>query len=115
MKTGQYRVCKIFLVWVTSVAIVGLGWWVYRGPRVFDGVVWRNRPTERSRMIEDLLRGERLMGKTRKEVVDLLGEGGEAKESALVYRVGSDGLIDDVWLEVVFEGDVCREARAYPD
>lgn len=115
MKTGQFRVGKIFLIWVTSVAIVGLGWWVYRGPRAFDGDVWRNRPTERLRMIEDLLRGERLKGMTKKEVVVLLGEGSEAKESALVYRVGSDGMIDDVWLEVVFEGDRCQGARVYPD
>jgi len=66
-------------------------------------------------MVDDLLKGERLKGKTREEVVELLGGDGEARGASLVYRVGSDGVIDDVWLEVVFEGERFREARMCPD
>lgn len=115
MKIQRSRVGMIFVVWAVVVVAAGWGWWWFLAPRGFDGGVWKDRPGERSRMVDDLLRGERLKGKTREEVVELLGGDAEARGASLVYRVGSDGVIDDVWLDVVFEGGRCRGGRVYSD
>lgn len=56
-------------------------------PITFNSAAWKNGDRYlRGRMVDDLLRDSLLIGKTRKEVTDLLGSVGEnASDSAWTY------------------------------
>jgi hypothetical protein len=66
-------------------AVVGAGlthisiWWILVFPTQFDAGAWKRSPREsevRSAMAEDLIYSRVLLGKTRSEVVELLGSPG---------------------------------------
>lgn len=79
------------------------------GGKPFDSGAWRNANTEqndpvRLSMVDDLVRSKRLVGKTRPQVVELLGEpdGGKFQDWDMVYWVGPERgtymAIDSEWL-----------------
>jgi hypothetical protein len=92
-------------------------------PMPFDSGVWKANPSEcshasvRLRMVDDLLRTEHLQGRSREEVVDLLGEPDDTeyfRDYDMVYRLGLERgwiCIDSEWLVLATdENDRVREA-----
>jgi hypothetical protein len=106
----------VFAVWaaLTSVAV----WWVYLPrTRTFDPVRWNNDDSIaeglRPGMADDLIERSLLKGKSRPEVVSLLGQGwSDPDDRSLFYRLRDLLPIDSEWLVVGFdEADrvaVCR-------
>ncbi|PEQ88554.1 hypothetical protein CN481_19385 [Bacillus sp. AFS006103] len=73
----------------------------------FNQERWLNKPTERVDMVDNLLSEIRLKGKTKAEIIDLLGEQEEEvyfKElNTLVYYLGNERgffSIDSEWLVI---------------
>lgn len=69
-------------------------------------------------MVRDLLENHDLAGKSR-EYVDLMlgvpcGRDSD-RNGKYTYWAGTDGVIDDMWLEVQFEGDSVVSVRYIPD
>jgi hypothetical protein len=111
--------------WMAVVAVVALclGWvvWVYRYPgRAFEPIAWKdpNRAEQgvRLSMADRIVAWNSLGGKTREEVLDLLGQpasGGTGGE--LTYYLGPERgfiSIDSEWLSLKFGPDG-RVVRSY--
>lgn len=68
-------------------------------------------------MIEDLMQGELIVGKTKNEIDQLLGipHGRDSvRNNRYIYWVGSSG-IDDTWLEIRFVNGHAADVRYVPD
>lgn len=103
-----------------AVAFAGIlaGFWYWTRPIPFDSAVWKSESSARQRMVDDLLVRRLLEGMSRAEVDALLGPPtppDSVREGTYVYWAGSDGVIDDAWLEIEFENDVVRNVRYCSD
>ena len=107
---------------ILLAGFIGIIAWLFFGPEIqerlqrrkFDAVEWRSadpsRTNTRTRMVDDLLRSGQLKGKSRAEVMALLGQPrpvpGYFERSDLVYRVGPERgfiSIDSEWLVLQFD------------
>lgn len=101
---------------ITFVTIAMLIWWMSK-PRPFDSTQWK-ASTSRQRMVHDLLTNHTLKGKNHAQIDDLLGKPqppDSVRDGHYIYRTGTDGVIDDMWLELRFEADRVVEVLHYPD
>lgn len=109
----------IFRLWLAAVVISSLTWWMYFAPWSFDSAVWKSKPAQRHRMVDDLVSQKTLIGKSREEVIAILGDqempgyDQGANESRLIYRVGGTGNIKGTWLEVRFTDSKCQNVGTY--
>ena len=83
--------------------------------RPFDSELWRSEPRLRASMVDDLLQQKQLDGLSMTEVVHMLGPPSHVGNETHVYWTGSDGGIDDMWLEIHFHDDIVAETRHVPD
>lgn len=79
----------------------------------FDPVVWQQKVEERFRMSEDIVESKMLIGKTREEVIEILGPGySDYTPSHIGYYLGYKPAlfnIDPDYLDIYFEnGRVVR-------
>lgn len=84
----------------------------------FDAASWRAERALRPRMIRSLLAQQQMVGMSRGEVDRMLGEPDNADsvgQGSYLYRVGSDGVIDDMWLTIDFQDDRVVAVRYVPD
>ncbi len=103
---------------VSVITIVGL--YVYNNRQIsFNSSDWKMNVSKRPRMIESLLRDHKLVGAARESIDDLLGVPSASRDSVIgdryIYWAGSDGVIDDMWLEIRFADDHVVDARYIPD
>ncbi|MEZ6031749.1 MAG: hypothetical protein R3C17_01475 [Planctomycetaceae bacterium] len=69
-------------------------------------------------MIRDLLDNHDLVGKSRESIDAMLGvpNGRDSvRNGKYIYWAGSDGVIDDMWLEIEFSADTVVSRKYYPD
>ena len=72
--------------------------------------------TERAvMMVDDLLSKRILDHLSRAEVETLLGPPASVRDGVYVYWAGTDGVIDDLWLEIEFQDGRVSQARCIPD
>lgn len=106
-------------VWATAVLFVLLGGlvaWIYR-PISFDSSVWKQESKHRPQMVDDLLISYELKEMSRKQVEQLLGKptGHDSIQgNRYIYWAGYAG-IDDMWLEIQFDGNQVAEVHHRPD
>lgn len=114
-----------FLVFVISVVIMLSGDGI--DPLPFDAAAWQNNPATfshdsmRLRMVDDLLASHPLVGRTRSQVVALLGEPDDVgwRNPDMVYQLGLERgpfAIDSEWLQLHLDkSDVVLDARLMTD
>ena len=111
------------IFWVPAmalIAVVVIAWFLSslnRG-RQFDSALWQNHQHFRSGMVGDLLDRHQLVGMSRTEINELLGKpnGTDSnQDDSYVYRTGTDGGIDDLWLEIDFADGIVTAIRHVPD
>jgi hypothetical protein len=85
-----------------------------RSTMKFDSVVWVQNKEARVKMVDDLINRHLLDGKTKQEVIDMLGVGEEDSpyfqntDREMIYYLGrEDGItgIDSEWLLIWFEDE----------
>jgi hypothetical protein len=85
----------------------------------FDAEAWQNERDQRSRMVRSLLDDHNLVGMDRLEIHELLGAPSPPRDAIIngryVYWAGTDGMIDDMWFEVLFTDDTVSHVRHVPD
>ncbi len=91
--------------------------WTYRD-LPFDSTRWKNEKETRFQMVRDLLDSYDLVGQSRESIDIMLGEPrgcDSVRNGKYVYWAGSDGVIDDMWLEIEFSDDTVVSLRYCPD
>ena len=112
---------KRILVALVFIAIVGfVAVCAYRNRDIpFTSERWKSNPSQRPRMVSDLLADGKLDGATRADVDRMLGVPSTGPDSIIgdkyVYWAGTDGVIDDMWLEVTFADDRVVDIGHVPD
>ena len=84
----------------------------------FESIRWKNDVNTRPQMVRDLLDNHSLVGKSRESIDTMLGvpTGRDSvRNDKYIYWAGSDGVIDDMWLEIEFVGDTVVSIRYVPD
>ena len=106
-------------VFILSIVIFGVK---YKYEHTFSTDRWIKYPRERVKKVDDMLEKHILIGKTKEEVVELLGnetDGAHFKElNNFVYYLGDErGLIsiDSEWLVVTFDNDIVVEVEIKRD
>lgn len=93
--------------------IAGISYYPDRG---FDRAQWKHKPDKRYELTKDLINSRVLIGKTKAEVMAMLGKenGNETEEDLWYYNIGfvaSIGNIDPDMLEIQFKNDRVISAR----
>lgn len=85
----------------------------------FTSEGWKSDLSLRPRMVSDLVSNRMLDGASRTDVERMLGVPSNGPDSIIagryVYWAGTDGVIDDMWLEVTFAEDRVADVRHVPD
>lgn len=84
----------------------------------FDSAKWKIEEEVRPLMVRDLLDNHKLRGLSRDSIDKLLGTptGRDSiHDGNYIYWAGSDGVIDDMRLEINFDGDVVASRSFGPD
>ncbi|MFO0914048.1 MAG: hypothetical protein U0795_13905 [Pirellulales bacterium] len=92
--------------------------WLHHREIPFDAAAWRVERALRPRMIRSLLAQQQIVGMSRGEVDRMLGEPDNRDsvgQGSYLYCVGSDGVIDDMWLTIDFQDDRAVAVRYVPD
>lgn len=103
VRSRSRAICGIL---ICAAFLTGLVIEIRNRPMSFDSTMWRERPTKRARCVENLVKSGMLRGVSKSNVLQLLGRADHAwKDKSnghehLVYWVGTDGVIDDLWLDI---------------
>lgn len=107
---------------VTPVIYVGLIFiWIsietYYPEKDFDQVKWNENVEKRYEYADDLVDNEKLIGLTRQEIKEMLGEPEYETESSMTYYIGFSPRhffgIDPDYLEIDFKDGKAHETRIY--
>jgi hypothetical protein len=105
-------------LWKTAVVVVcvsGFGIWYFNRSIPFDSERWKSREGDRPRMVNDLLASRILNDAKQADVESLLGPPATVRNGVYVYWAGTDGVIDDMWLEIEFKESRVSQAKWVPD
>ncbi len=84
----------------------------------FSSEAWKTESDQRPYMVQSLLANHDLQGEHRDTINDLLGVP-TGRDSVIgeryVYWAGTDGVIDDMWLEITFTNDRVADIQYVPD
>ncbi|HQY87429.1 MAG TPA: hypothetical protein PK402_02145 [Tepidisphaeraceae bacterium] len=118
---GQRVFVILFFGMIVGAMICGFIWSVRdaraRRPISFESAVWKstpygaNRATTRIRMVEDFIKTHDLTGKSRAEVVALLGEPEKTDILGCEMAYLLDREVETAWLTVDLEDDQVIECR----
>ena len=86
-----------------------------RRPIAFDSEVWTSDRDERPRMVADLLANHSLVGIPSDELDAQLGPPDSRLGDHWIYWAGTDGIIDDMWLDLTVQGGKVAAVKYYPD
>ncbi|TCU77243.1 hypothetical protein EV204_102102 [Tissierella praeacuta] len=94
----------------------------YKYQHTFSTNRWIKYPRERVKMVDDMLRKYKLVGQTKEEILELLGDETNTdyfKEvNNIVYYLGDERgfiSIDSEWLVITFYNDVVVEVKIETD
>ncbi len=110
-----------FLVAVSAFLILNvLGFSILHSYRdlPFDSTRWKTESDLRPQMVRGLLENHNLEGASRESVDALLGvpKGRDsAQKGKYIYWAGTDGVIDDMWLEIEFKDETVVSMHLAPD
>ena len=107
----------VFLIFFCLLLAIVAGYFVYHHRHTFNSDRWLNEPSERTDMIDDLLRNYELVGSTEAEVLALLGpcdnaHGAFGADNRYVYYLGPERAlfsIDSEWLLIDFTNDIVSD------
>ncbi len=104
----------------TFLALIAVGIMILWANRSipFDSTRWKNEENVRPSMVRDFLDKHDLVGASRDEINTMLGlpNGRDSiRNGKYIYWVGTDGIIDDIWLEIGFENETVVSVRYVPD
>lgn len=91
----------IFLIWVYTVS--------YYPNKEFDKELWLKMEDKRYELVNDLIKNEKLIGKNKIEVIELLGDDYNEIENSINYYIGYEPSIlgiDPSILIVEFENNI---------
>lgn len=112
-----------FFVAIFLTALVGFEIYTYR--HTFTVEKWLKAPNDRIKIVDDLIKRYKLIGKTEQEIISLLGEEEEyantitsfkmsqeyfEPESTIVYYLGIK-YVDDIWLVLILENGIVIDYR----
>ena len=92
----------------------GFFFWVFE--ELFDEKVWHSNPSRRHKMVDDKIYKELLIGKTKNEIIELLGVPGDLVDTdkeVLSYEIGKPPSFSEHKREeliIVFENSIAIEA-----
>jgi len=97
----------LFMIWIFSIS--------YYSTNDFNQNEWNSNIGERYKMSEDIIESEMLIGKTRDEILEILGNNYSSdNEYRLTYELGHvPGLfnIDPDFLEIKFENGIVKSVH----
>ena len=114
------KIKKIALLCVAIIAVLILIAH-HKYTHTFTSEKWKTQSVDRSLMIDDLLKNQKIIGKTESEIVEMLGESEKEREgmfsakiknreydleNSLVYYIGED-VMDFRWLIIILSNSVC--------
>lgn len=88
----QLKLKRIYKIWLFVLAVLVISWsllWLFEVP--FNTELWKSSPTERYQMVDDLIESQELMGKTKAEVLTLLGKPNSSsttQKDIFIYQLG---------------------------
>lgn len=112
-----------FFAAIFLFALVGLGIYTYQ--HTFTVEKWFEAPNDRIKIVDDLIKRYKLIGKTEQEIISLLGEEEEyantktsfkmsqeyfEPESTIIYYLGVR-YVDDMWLILILENGIVVDYR----
>lgn len=113
------RIRIIVGIFLLTIVIFGVK---YKYEHTFSTDRWIKYPRERVKMVDDMLGKYKLVGQTKEEVVELLGNDTNTeyfKEvNNFVYYLGDErGLIsiDSEWLVITFDNDIAVKVKIERD
>ena len=83
------RIYKVLLLFFTALVIAISVVWFFEDR--FEQSVWQSEPTSRYKLADDIIESQLLIGKTKAEVLELLGAPSSTsvmKEGSLIYNLG---------------------------
>lgn len=83
---------RIYKIGLFFLAVLVISWSLLKLFEVpFDKTLWENNPSERYEMVDNLIESQLLMGKTKAEVIALLGQpysSSTVEKDIFIYRLG---------------------------
>ena len=109
-RTRQIAIWSATLLFTPIVYVALIVGWIsyarYYPERAFDKEVWKTEVETRYELTDDLIDNKKLIGKTKEEIIELLGQEGVSMDSSLwTYYIGfkrGSGIDPDV-LEIEFK------------
>lgn len=99
----------LIFLWIFSIS--------YYPPNDFDAQEWKTNVEERYKMSEDIIESEMLIGKTKREITELLGQDFYSyRENHIAYELGFvPGLfnIDPDVLDIYFEDGIVTKVEQH--
>ncbi len=99
----SFAVCTIFSVIIVSFVLVGAKSYI----SVFTQEKWNNNEQLRSYMIDDLEEKHQIVGRTKDEIIELIGEPTYSYDNFYEYFIGYD-MIDGVGYQIEFQDNVAK-------
>ena len=107
---------NIFLILIVFVLAAIISYFLIEAnEKQFQQSTWNNYPTERYKMRKDIIESELLIGKTKQEVLRLLGEPVISNLTGKEHLIYSLGVVpsffesDEMQLVIIFEDDVSNK------
>lgn len=89
----------------------------YVPERNFNKEAWTENTEKRYEYADDLVDNQKLIGLTKSEITEMLGEPDDEDENTMTYYLGISPkhlfALDPDWLEIKFEKDVAQESIIY--
>ena len=114
-KAIVYSVAAILLILLLTVAVLLMVW---KYNHTFTADKWNNEPSERYKIVSDMLFKNKIIGMTENEIINFLGEETEthpqsfkspisvySDENTLIYELGSK-YIDYEWLIIKLDNGI---------
>ena len=110
---------KLVIIFVGGV-LLAVGIYAYVNRQIpFSSEAWKANVSQRPRMVQNLLADYDLKAKSRDDIDELLGVSTAPPDAVVgdqyIYWAGTDGVIDDMWLEITFKQDQVVDVRYVPD
>lgn len=113
----RYKLRTLILVLALVPPLIGGIAYVLASQRpiAFDSVVWTGDRNQRPRMVADLLANHSLIGIDPNALEARLGPADSRLGDHWLYWAGTDGVIDDMWLDLTIQGGKVVAVKYYPD
>lgn len=114
MRFAPTKFDKVILFFFAAFVVGGFFFWVFE--EQFDEKVWHSNPSRRYKMVDDMIDKELLIGKSKNEIIELLGvpvDLFDTDKEVLNYKIGTPPSFSEHKREeliIVFENSIAIEA-----